>query len=245
MKICGFILAAGMGTRLRTIFPDIPKPLVPVAGKPAISWAMEILRETGAERIIVNTHYQRERMKKELPPLAPPGIELLLSEEETLLGTGGGILKAREGFLSYDWLVVINADILTDFRPGTLLKRLEKDKTEAHLVCSESGPVAEMGKIGLMPSGKVWFPGQADGDKTIRKGVFMGLHVIRPSVLGHIKKEGPVSIIEIYRQLIGEGKKIRGSFTRKFWVDLGTEDGYRRALQHLSERPERALQEQG
>ncbi len=238
MRLCGFILAAGLGTRLRAIFPEVPKPLVPVGGRPAIAWAMDILGETGASRIIVNTHYQRERMKRELTNLVPPGIELLISEEETLLGTGGGILNARKGFLSYDWLLVVNADILTDFRPVEILSGLGKEGPDIHLILSETGPENEQGKIGLSGSGDLWLPGQEPGEGSTRKGVFIGIHFIRPTVLEPIAVEGPVSIMEIYRQLIREGKRIRGSFTEKFWVDLGTEDGYRRALRHLSERPE-------
>jgi len=235
MKVCGFILAAGLGTRLRPLFPDIPKPLVPLAGRPAIARAIDFLESAGVTRIIVNAHYQRDRIKAELPPLFPPGVELTVSEEETLLGTGGGILKAREYFSSFDWLVVTNADILTDFRPSRTLEKVEKEGADVCLVLSSSGPRSEWGKVGLLPSGKLWFPGQEEERVKIRPGIFIGVHFVRPSVLQSFELKGPVSIVDLYRQLIREGKNLRGTFTKKFWVDLGTEDGYRRGLRHLSE----------
>jgi len=78
VKICGFVLAAGLGTRIRALFPDLPKPLVPVAGRPAISWPLSFLEECGASRVIVNTHYRREMMRTALPGLVPGGMELVL-----------------------------------------------------------------------------------------------------------------------------------------------------------------------
>ncbi len=244
MKICGFVLAAGLGTRIRALFPDLPKPLVPVAGRPAISWPLSFLEECGASRVIVNTHYRREMMRTALPGLVPGGMELVLSEEETILGTGGGILNARKWFLDFDWLVVVNADILTDLRPGRLLHRANADRSDIHLVLSPRGPETERGRIGRETGGDLWFCGEERRAGT-RSGVFLGIHFVRPSVFEGVGLEGTPSIIDLYRRMRADGRRIRGSFTRSFWVDLGTEDGYRRALEHFGSGRTKARRAEG
>ena len=244
MKICGFVLAAGLGTRIRALFPDLPKPLIPVAGRPAISWPLSFLEGCGASRVIVNTHYRREMMRTALPGLVPGGMELVLSEEEAILGTGGGVLNARKWFREFDWLVVVNADILTDLRPGRFLHRAIADRSDIHLVLSPRGPETERGRIGREPGGGLWLTGDERLAGT-RSGVFLGIHFIRPSVFEGIGLEGAPSIIDLYRRMRRGGRRIRGSFTRAFWVDLGTEDGYRRALEHFGSGRKRDRREEG
>lgn len=236
MRICGFVLAAGLGTRLRPLFPDQPKPLVPLGGRPAISWALSFLESCGVSRVIVNTHYRRERMREALPGLVPPGVDLILSEEESLLGTGGGILNAREHFRGFDWLVVVNADVLADLRPAPHFRRAMKERADVHLVLSARGPDSERGRIGLRPSGNLWFAGE-EREPGLRSGIFLGIHFVRPWVFEGFALEGTPSIIDLYRKMRAEGLRIRGSFTRAFWTDLGTEDGFRRALEHLAPLP--------
>ncbi|MCL4485879.1 MAG: sugar phosphate nucleotidyltransferase [Nitrospirae bacterium] len=244
MRICGFVLAAGLGTRLRPLFPDHPKPLVPLGGRPAISRAFSLLDNLGASRVIVNIHYRREMMREALPRLVAPGTDLVLSEEETLLGTGGGILNARDYFRGFDWLVIVNADILTDLRLGLHLERAMKDRSDVHLVLSPRGPETEKGRIGRRPSGDLWFRGE-EREPGIRPGVFLGVHFVRPTVFDGLVLEGTPAIVDLYRTMRREGRRVRGSFTRAFWVDLGTEDGFRRAIEHLATPPGRDLRAEG
>ncbi len=244
MKVCGFVLAAGLGTRIRALFPDLPKPLVPVSGRPAICWPLSFLEKCGASRVIINTHYRREVMRTALPGLVPGGMELVLSEEERILGTGGGILKARQWFRGFDWLVVVNADILTDLRPLRLLHRAMAEGSDVHLVLSPRGPGTERGRIGREPSGDLWFRGEERPAGT-RSGVFLGIHFVRPCVFEGIDLEGTPSIIDLYRRMRTERRRLRVSFTRAFWVDLGTEDGYRRALEHFGSGRTKDRSEEG
>lgn len=238
MRLCGFILAAGLGTRLRGLFPSLPKPLVPLGDRPAISYAMDFLIKAGVSRVIVNIHHMKDRMRETLPKILPPGMDLLISEEETILGTGGGLLHARGWFSpeAFDGLIVVNSDILTDFSPDRLLSLVKRDMPDVHLILSGVGPESERNRIGLFPGGEIWFPGMDSGGRRVRHGFFLGIHFIRPEVLVPFQEGGPVSVIDLYRRLILEGRRVQGSFTRKFWVDLGTEDGYRHGLRHLSGR---------
>lgn len=245
MKLCGFILAAGLGTRIRPLFPNLPKPLLPLNGRPAIAYAMDFLRRAGVSKVIVNVHYMKEQMKEALPALLPPGMELRISEEDTLLGTGGGILHARPDFDAFDRLLVVTSDILVDLSPKRLLDRVFREDPAVHLVLSRSGPLSERGKIGRLSSGAIWLPGMTLPGNGFVPGYFTGIHLIRPSALAGFVESGPLSIIDLYRTLIRQGARVEGSFTTKPWIDLGTEDGYRRGLQAISEKARGGGREEG
>ena len=238
MRLCGFVLAAGLGTRLRPLFPDLPKPLVPLGGRPAIAWSMDLLVRAGVSRIIVNVHHKREMMREALPPLVPPGVELFFSEEERLLGTGGGIAKARELYQDFDWLLIANADILTFLSLAPFLGRAIREDSLAHLILSPHGPETERGRIGRRQGGSLWLPASGEGGRPsdVKAGIFLGLHVVRPQIFEGVDPSEAPSVIDIYRRRLVEGGRVRASFTRSFWVDLGTEDGYRRAVRSLEDR---------
>ena len=102
------ILAAGLGTRMRPITDTLPKPLVEVAGKPLIAYALEALDRLGVSRIVVNVHYLAPMLTDWLA--ARPGPDIVISDETAeLLDSGGGIAKALP-LLGHDPFLVLNAD---------------------------------------------------------------------------------------------------------------------------------------
>jgi MurNAc alpha-1-phosphate uridylyltransferase len=117
---CGMVLAAGLGTRMRPITDRIPKPLVPVAGKPLIDYAIDRLAEAGAKRVIVNLHYKAEMVARHLEARQAPHIAL--SREDELLETGGGVLKALP--LLDEIFYVVNSDVLWLDGKTSVLRRL-------------------------------------------------------------------------------------------------------------------------
>lgn len=87
------VLAAGLGTRMRAFSDTIPKPLVPLAGKPLIDHVLDRLAAAGVERAVVNVHYLADQIEAHLEGRAAPLIEIS-DEREELLETGGGVAKA-------------------------------------------------------------------------------------------------------------------------------------------------------
>jgi mannose-1-phosphate guanylyltransferase len=116
------LLAAGLGTRLRPITDQIPKCMVPIAGRPLLSYWLELLFErAGVEQVIVNTHYLPEPVKA-LCAQSPYRDRVVLVHEDQLLGTAGTLL-AQSANLSGSEVLVAHADNLTLFDPQSFLAR--------------------------------------------------------------------------------------------------------------------------
>jgi N-acetyl-alpha-D-muramate 1-phosphate uridylyltransferase len=103
------LMAAGYGKRLRPYTETVPKPLVPVLGRPMIDVAIERLEAAGIERIVINLHHLGDRIRAHLKDRKTP--EILFSEEKEILETGGGIVKALP-LLGPEPFYVVNAKII-------------------------------------------------------------------------------------------------------------------------------------
>ena len=112
------VLAAGYGTRLKPLTDRMPKPLVPVAGKPMIEYALEKLRAYGIEEVIINVSHLKDQLTAYVSHLQ--GITVKVSEETEPLETGGGLKKALP-LLGDEPVFTINSDIIwQDEREGAL-----------------------------------------------------------------------------------------------------------------------------
>jgi MurNAc alpha-1-phosphate uridylyltransferase len=119
------VLAAGLGTRLRPITNTMPKPLVPVAGKPMIDYGLDALAEAGVKRAVVNIHHFADQMTAHLASRTAPKI-VLSDETDQLMNSGGGLARGLK-LLARDPVLVMNADLFwIGEKPGrkTNLQRL-------------------------------------------------------------------------------------------------------------------------
>ncbi len=116
------LLAAGYGTRLKPLTSHTPKPLVPVAGRPMIEYALDKLRAYGIREIVINVSYLKEQLQTHLAGFKK-NLRTTISEEAEPLETGGG-LKQAAPFLGDEPVFVINSDILWSDTGETALDRL-------------------------------------------------------------------------------------------------------------------------
>lgn len=107
------VLAAGEGRRLRPITETLPKPLVPFFGRPLMDWALDKLVTAGVTRIAVNAFHEADRLAAHLAavtPRLPRDIDLYLSREPALLGTGGAVAHLGPWLTPGEPFYVLNAD---------------------------------------------------------------------------------------------------------------------------------------
>jgi N-acetyl-alpha-D-muramate 1-phosphate uridylyltransferase len=145
------LLAAGLGTRMRPLTAHTAKTLLPLGGKALIDHALDRLLACGVERVVVNAHWQADRVAAHLAAGASAGHgpETILRREETLLDTGGAVAAARD-LLGPGPFYVVNGDAFWLDGPRPALARLadafDPDKTEAVLLLHRTFQVhAEVG----------------------------------------------------------------------------------------------------
>ncbi len=124
------LLAAGFGTRLKPLTDHTPKPLVPVAGRPMIEYALDQLRDYGIEEIVINVSHLKEQLTAHLA--AHKNLRVTISEEAEPLETGGGLKKAAP-FLGNEPVFAINSDILWTDDGDTALNRLTQHWDDAKM----------------------------------------------------------------------------------------------------------------
>lgn len=117
------LLAAGLGTRLRPLTERVPKCLVTVRGKPLLAYWLDLLLPSGIERVLVNTHYLPEAVRR-FAADSPWRNRIMLVHEERLLGTGGTVLRNRDFFQDRAFMVA-HADNLTRFDVQAFMHRHE------------------------------------------------------------------------------------------------------------------------
>jgi NDP-sugar pyrophosphorylase family protein len=241
-----FVLGAGLGTRLRPLTERRPKPLVPLYGKPLITFGFDHLIANGITSFVVNTHHCPEAYGQLLPGDDYRGCRVEYRHEPVLLDTGGGI-KNVESFVGGEPFVAYNGDILADFplRPS-IDRHLESGHLATLVLRSSGGPLHVQSRDGLVTDirGKLANDveqasrllsqtGNRDGRPTPPAApsdpafLFTGITILSPEIFRHIPFGQVVSIIPIYLDLLRAGAKIGAHIADEgLWLDLGTRDAY-------------------
>ncbi len=139
------ILAAGRGERMGSLTANAPKPLLYVAGKYLIEYAIFSLVKAGIKEIVINVSYQAEQIKTALGDGKRYGVTIFYSEEKERLETGGGIFHALP-LLGEEPFIVLSSDIITDY---PLHQLPQQPEGLAHLVMVDNPPYHPEGDFGL------------------------------------------------------------------------------------------------
>jgi len=215
-----FVLGAGLGTRLRPLTDELPKPLVPICQKPLITFALDHLIDIGIEKFFVNTHRLPERFAEAFPDNRYRDIQITFVNEPVLLETGGGI-KNIEADLGNGPFITYSGDVLTDAPLQPLI--------DAHFGGNNDVTLA-LRKTGL--SSEIALRGDRVVDISNRYGVqgefdFANIAIWNPSIFGRIPAKKKISFIPILRDWIGAGGKIGGVVLGGGkWFNLGSRAEY-------------------
>ncbi len=218
-----FVLGAGLGTRLGKITEYIPKPLIPVFGKPLIEFAFEHLSRHGFGEFVVNTHHQWQAYHDHFQQGLYGKNPITFRHEKTLLDTGGGIDNVSD-LLQNDPFVVYNGDILTDLPLKELLTVHAMNKNVATLALRSKGANLHVGFDAA--SGMV--TDIRDLLQTGNQGThqFTGIYICSPEFLGYLKQGKKHSVIPVFLELIKSDALGAIVIDEGKWWDLGTPESY-------------------
>ena len=218
------VLAAGLGTRLRPVTDTMPKPLVPIAGKPMIDYGLDALVAAGIRRAVVNVHHFADQMKAHLAGRAAP--EIILSDEtDQLMNSGGGLAKGLR-LLGRDPVLVMNADLFwIGEKPGqkTNLQRLaeafDPDSMDMLMLCVKlEDTTGHNGKKDFSLDAQGRLTRYAEGNGT--PVVYAGALALMPALLDDAPDDA--FNLNIYFDRAIEKGRLHGIMLEGHWITVGT-----------------------
>jgi mannose-1-phosphate guanylyltransferase len=220
------ILCAGLGTRLRPLSDEIPKPLMPVGDRPLLQHIAERLRAAGLLKPVVNLHHMSTHFFNRIREM-PDNFKVVL-EEPDILGTAGGVAHARELF-AHDVLLLWNGDVLTNFPVLDLIEQARRTRGLCLAVRTRS---AGQGTVGLNSEGRVV---RLRGERFGREasgGDYLGVCALGLDCLRTLPARGCL-IGEWALPVLRQGGTIHGLCVEPpYWFDIGEPSSYLRANLH-------------
>ena len=208
------ILAAGLGKRLRPLTEQLPKALVPVAGKPLIEYHIDKLAAVGIDELVINTAWLGELIERRLGDGGAFGVCIRWSREGEPLETGGGIRRALP-LLGPGPFVAVSADIWSDYCYSRLPCALPAARL-AHLVLVPNPPHNPDGDYGLDAGGMV-----RPRDSAGVSFTFSGLGVLAPELVADFPDGAVFPLRDALRRAIAAGA-VSGEVHTGLWSDVGT-----------------------
>jgi mannose-1-phosphate guanylyltransferase len=211
-----FVLAAGLGTRLRPLTDDLPKPLVPIFQKPLVTFALDHLIDAGVNSFVINTHRLPELFAAFFARNTYAEHPVTLVHEPDLLETGGGIKNAEPLFASEPFLTY-SGDILTDVDLGPLIDEHFRRGNDVTLALRETGLGADIafadGKV-IDIANRLGIPGHYD---------FANIALWSPTVFRRIPPAQKISFIPVVTEWIKENGRIGGVILNDGkWFNVGS-----------------------
>lgn len=236
------VLAAGLGTRLGEPGKRTPKCLFEAGGRTLLEHVLESLQRAGVNFVLINTHHLAEKVRAFVSSHSFAGLEIELSHEPEILGTGGGLKNAERFFAGTGGFLVHNADVYCEYdlknlvevhqASGALASLLVKDGSgeKALLIDSSSRLVGWIGEEGEKRA--------AATTDELRRVDLCGVHAVSTRIFDFMREEqGSFSIIRSYMNAVQAGCVIKTvKVGDSFWIDAGTPQALEKLRARLKNR---------
>ena len=217
------VMAAGLGTRLRPLTYEVPKPMVPVANRPVIELIMRSLAKQGFNEVVANLHWFPETVRDHLGDGSELGIELTYSFEEHLLGTAGGVRNVRDHFGDEPFLVMAG-DALTDIDLGALLHAHRAHDGLATLAVKRVANTSEFGVVVTDSEGRVQgFQEKPDPAEALSDLANCMIYAFDPTVFDHFPDDEVIDFaLDVFPALLAADVPFHVHETKAYWNDVGS-----------------------
>lgn len=214
------ILVGGLGTRLRPLTVEVPKPMIPTAGVPFLAHLIGRIRAAGVTHIVLGTSYRAEVFAESFGNGSGLGVELEYVVEHEPLGTGGGIRNVASR-LRGDTVLIFNGDVLSGVDLGALVETHRRCDADVTLYLTKVSDARQFGCVPTDPSGRVEaFLEKTENPPTDQ--INAGTYVFRRAVVDAIPAGRPVSVErETFPGLLASGARVFGHVDTSYWRDLG------------------------
>jgi D-glycero-alpha-D-manno-heptose 1-phosphate guanylyltransferase len=225
------ILAGGLGTRIRHLAPNLPKPMIPIRGRPFVEWIMLYLKRQGVQDFLLSTGYMSDAVEAYFLDHSFPGMDIHYAKEMEPLGTAGAILNALP-FLEPGTVMffVLNGDSILPFEAAKMVAMMDED-TEGVLLGVHEPDCSRFGRMEIANGELKAFHEKSPGAGIINGGVY--LLRTEPFI------EWPVQRMSFEQDLLPQrlaaGAKYKVVETAGPLLDIGTPESLASAEQYVAE----------
>jgi D-glycero-alpha-D-manno-heptose 1-phosphate guanylyltransferase len=218
------ILAGGLGTRLRAVVPDLPKPMAPVAGRPFLAYILDALAEAGFESVVLAVGYRHEAIRDHFGD-HHRGLALRYSVESSPLGTGGALRLALDQ-VEADPVFVLNGDTWLELDYHTMLAAHQAAGARLSVAACRVPDVGRYGRLEVTSERIVGFREKGErGPGLINAGTYL----VSTEVLARIPASRPHSFEqELLMAQVAELQPL-AFVTAGLFIDIGVPEDYARA----------------
>jgi mannose-1-phosphate guanylyltransferase len=235
------ILAAGRSTRLGSIGAARPKPLVPICGYPAVTFALAACARAGLRNVVINLYHHGDQIRTLLGDGSGFGVQVRYSVEEELLGTGGGIARARALFAPGP-VLVINGKVVADLSLDAVIAahRATPRGTLATMVLRPM-PAGEFAPIAVDEVGRVvgirGKRGQVTAYGAVIDHMFTGIHILERPLLDRLPAGVSDIFTHAYQPALEDGGRVHSLLTTGYFEEHSTPERYLAGNLALLRRP--------
>tara|TARA_Y100000310_G_scaffold344821_1_gene459768 strand:- start:8166 stop:10205 length:2040 start_codon:yes stop_codon:yes gene_type:complete len=224
------ILAGGFGTRLRSVAPDIPKPMIHVASKPFLEYQIRLLKEHGVKEIIIAVHHLADQIKSYFGNGQRWAVDITYSEEEVPLGTAGAIKKA-EKYIDNTFLV-LNGDSYSNLDLQKLIDFHKAKRSTSTIVLTKSSDSSHYGNVVLQEEKITGFVEKKESP-SLDNSINAGIYVFEPRIFDYIPADKKVSLEEeVFPKLAKEGE-LWGFNHQGYFMDVGRPETFSKFKQDV------------
>jgi mannose-1-phosphate guanylyltransferase/phosphomannomutase len=225
------IMAGGEGARLRPLTSNVPKPMVPVAGRPVMHHIVSLLRGLGVEEAYPTLHYLADEVESYFGDGTDFGVGMRYSVEDVPLGTAGSV-RRLQGELRGTFLIM-SGDALTDFDLGPAIAYHRERGAAATLVLTRVADPLEFGVVIVDGEGRVVrFLEKPNPGEVFSDTVNTGIYILEPQVLERVDPSRTFDFSkDLFPALLADGQLLCGYVAEGYWTDIGNLRQYQEANQ--------------
>jgi NDP-sugar pyrophosphorylase family protein len=227
LPIDAVIMAGGRGERLRPLTDSVPKPLLPISGKPIIEYNLDRLKDFGIEDIWISVNYLSEQIMDRFKEGADKSMNLKYVQESNSLGTAGA-LSLIDGF-SHDTILLMNSDLLTNINFEEFFLFFQEQEADLAVACISyqvNIPYAVIEEDNFQIKGFKEKP-------TYTHFTNAGIYLMKREMLEYIPKNEFFNATDLMQNLIETHKKVVSYPMLGYWLDIGKHEDYQKAQEDI------------
>ncbi len=227
------ILAGGMGKRLRSSVPDLPKPMAPVRGRPFLAWLLDYWRQQGISGFVLSVGYKWESIRQHFGD-SYQGLPVAYAREDTPLGTGGGLLLAAQALTEPGPFLLLNGDTFLEANLPHMVDCHTSAKASLTLALTQVTDSSRYGSVKLDGNGRI----TDFTEKRLSAGsslINAGVYLMGRQTLLDVTGKRPMSLeTDILPDLLQAGVPMTGCKVAGRFIDIGLPEDYARAAAVLA-----------